>query len=188
MKKQFCIFVVMALAAHTIMGSGFFYGGYGSNPYQGFQFPDFGNDEDGQGQMPGQPTQQQPQQPEQPKPEPQKPQTFEQQFPRLILIFTKDECGYCRYMKPIMERMAAKFGEGTTMNITFKIVDVGENPQYAKQYGFETVPQIIYFKEGQPLEMHGSGNKTMTDAQVEAKINAHFGEAPTAPAARLTAE
>jgi thiol-disulfide isomerase/thioredoxin len=90
----------------------------------------------------------------------------EKQYSDLIIMFTKDNCPYCVYMKPIMQEAQAKFGN----NIKFLFLDITQNPHYAAQYGFSTVPHVVYFKNGQQLDAHGSGNKTMTIQQVEQRI------------------
>jgi len=91
---------------------------------------------------------------------------LEQQYDNLIIMFTRDQCPYCEYMKPIMKEVESKYGNV----IKFLYVDVAANPQYASQYGFKTVPHIAYFKDGELLHAHGSGDKTMTAEQVEENI------------------
>jgi thiol-disulfide isomerase/thioredoxin len=99
-------------------------------------------------------------------------QSLEQQHANLIVMFTKNQCGYCTYMKPIMQEVEMKFGK----NIKFLYIDVDQNPQYAAQYGFSTVPHIVYFKDGQQLGAHGSDDKQMTAEQVGEKISGFFGD------------
>lgn len=103
---------------------------------------------------------------------PKTAKSLEQQHTNLIVMFTKDKCPYCDYMKPIMKKVEDKFGK----DIDFLFVDIAQNPQYATQYGFSTVPHIVYFKDGKELDAHGSGNKTMTVTQVEEKIKTYFGD------------
>ncbi len=98
-------------------------------------------------------------------------QSLEQQHPNLIVMFTKNQCPYCVYMKPIMQEVEGKFGK----DIKFLYVDIDQNPQYVSQYGFSTVPHIIYFKDGKKLDAHGSDDKTITAEQVAEKINTYFG-------------
>lgn len=91
---------------------------------------------------------------------------LEQQYPKLIVMFSKERCPYCVYMKPIMEQVERSYGD----DIKFLYVDITENPQYPSQYGFSTVPHIVYFKNGKQLDAHGSGDKTMTVDQVIGRI------------------
>jgi len=93
-------------------------------------------------------------------------QPFEKQHKKLVIMFTREDCGFCRYMKPIMQQVQKKFGK----DIKFLYIDVAQNPGLASQYNFSTVPHIVYFKNGKQLDAHGSGDKTMTRQQVEEKI------------------
>jgi thiol-disulfide isomerase/thioredoxin len=169
MKQLAGAFIALSFAATALMAWGDYSGRYHGFPFDDdFQFPSY--DEGGQARRPQETP---PQPPTTPRAKPAPSFTsLEQQHPNLIIMFTKDECPYCRYMKPIMKAVEMKYGN----DIKFLYVDVVQHPHYAAQYGFTTVPQIVYFKDGKRLEMHGSGNKTMTKEQVEAKIKTHFGE------------
>jgi len=94
------------------------------------------------------------------------PQRLEQQHANLVVMFTRDNCPYCQYMLPIMKQAESKFGQ----DIKFLFIDVRQYPQYASQYGFTKVPHIVYFKDGQKVDAHGSNDKTMTIEQVEARV------------------
>lgn len=98
-------------------------------------------------------------------------QTLEAQYDNLVVMFTKNQCPYCDYLAPIMNQAAAKFKK----NIKFLMVDIDQYPQYPAQYGFNTVPQVIYFKNGQRLDIHGSDNYNMTLKRVQQKIINYFG-------------
>lgn len=111
-------------------------------------------------------------------PYPKRPQysgkkPVEQQYANLIVMFTKEDCPYCRYMMPIMKQVENKLG---SKDIKFLYIDIAKNPQYPSQYGFSTVPQIVYFRDGKKLAAHGSADKTMTAAQVKEKIGTFFGD------------
>ena len=96
--------------------------------------------------------------------------SLEQKHPKLIIMFTGKNCPYCDYMKPIMQAAEGQYGNA----VKFLYIDVSVYPQYPNQYGFQTVPQIMYFKGGKRLEVHGSDNKNMTLNQVLAKIGKYF--------------
>ncbi len=104
------------------------------------------------------------------KPSSFQPLRLEKENPQLIIMFTGQNCPYCDYMKPIMEAAKRRFGT----KVKFLTIDVSVYPQYPNQYGFQTVPQIMYFEGGKRLEVHGSDNKNMTLNQVLAKISKHF--------------
>lgn len=98
------------------------------------------------------------------------PGSLEQQHKNLVVMFTMKPCPYCDYLKPIINQAEMKFGK----NIKFLYVDIKQFPQYPNQYGFSTVPQIYYFKNGKKIHVHDSGNKTMTIDQVVNKIKTYF--------------
>ena len=75
-------------------------------------------------------------------------------------------------MKPIIEQAERKYGN----DIKFLYIDIEQNPEAPAQYGFKTVPHIVYFKDGEQLDSHGSDNKTMTLGQVEQRIRNLFNE------------
>lgn len=104
------------------------------------------------------------------EPIPDSTKPLEQQYSKLIVIFSKSACGYCQYMKPIMEQAEMKYGK----DIKFVHVDVDTNSAAAGQYGFRTVPFIVYFKDGNRLDAHGSDDKKMTIERVQEKIENYF--------------
>lgn len=95
---------------------------------------------------------------------------IEDKYENLIVMFTKDGCPYCDYMKPIMQQAEQMFGD----KITFLFLDVKNDPSLAAKYNFSTVPHIVYFKSGVELEAHGSGDKTMTLEDIKEKIMEKF--------------
>lgn len=88
----------------------------------------------------------------------------------VIVMFTKEACPYCQYMKPIMEEVEKKFGKKFGHAIRFIYADIDVYPHYPNDYGFSTVPHIAYFKKGKQVDSHGSNDKTVTAEQVEERI------------------
>ena len=176
MKKIIKLILTLSVAANSLMAWSYYpsnnydtYRNYGSHytPYKNWQYPT----SYGQPYQPYQPYESYQQgcpAPRAPQSQPTtaRPGSLEQQYNNLIIMFTKDNCPYCIYMKPIMKEAEMKFGN----DIKFLYVDITQNPQYPAQYGFSTVPHIVYFKDGKQLDAHGSGDKTMTVQQVEQRI------------------
>lgn len=170
--------VALSIAANSLVAWTYYPNYYGNYRYnEGRHYPSSYSDgcQQGTGQTfresaPPQTTTKttRPQHPKQPQYSGKQP--FEQQYANLIVMFTKENCPYCVYMKPIMKQVEKKFGK----DIKFLYIDIAQNPQYPSEYGFSTVPQIVYFKDGKKLTAHGSGDKTMTAAQVEEKIETFF--------------
>lgn len=178
MKKIMGVCIGLSIAANSLMAWAY-PDSYGSYPYSGSRhYPSSYSDgcpqDSGQMFRKSTPPQTMPtatRTPYQEQPQ-SSGKSLEQQYDNLIVMFTKDQCGFCRYMMPIMKQVEMKFGK----DIKFLYVDIAQNPQYPSQYGFSTVPHIVYFKDGKKLDAHGSGNKTMTAAQVEDKIGSFFGD------------
>ncbi|MCS7057620.1 MAG: thioredoxin [Meiothermus sp.] len=87
---------------------------------------------------------------------------------RLVLVdFWAEWCGPCRVVAPVMEELAEEY-EG---KVTVAKLDVDQNPQVAMKYRVMSIPTIILFKEGQPVEvMVGAAPKS----NFVARLNKHL--------------
>lgn len=95
---------------------------------------------------------------------------LEQKYPKLVIMFTGNNCPYCDYMKPVMQQAQARFPK----DVTFLTINTSQYTQYPSQYGFSFIPHIMYFKNGKTMETHGSDEKRMTASQVLQKVQKHF--------------
>lgn len=71
------------------------------------------------------------------------------QSPQPVLVdFYADWCGPCRAIAPIVEEIAAE------LNGKLKVVklDVDQNQETAMQYGVQSIPTLLVFKDGQEVE------------------------------------
>lgn len=61
-------------------------------------------------------------------------------------------CGPCRMLAPIFEDLSDKYGE----DAVFVKIDIDEEDSEAAaiQYGISSIPNIIAFKNGQPVDNH----------------------------------
>ncbi|MFH0982924.1 MAG: thioredoxin [Planctomycetota bacterium] len=57
-------------------------------------------------------------------------------------------CGPCRAQTPILEALAPKVGGKATI----AKVNVDENQAVAMRYGIRSIPTMILFKDGQPVQ------------------------------------
>jgi thioredoxin 1 len=63
----------------------------------------------------------------------------------ILVDFWAEWCGPCRALTPILEEVAASYGD----KITVAKVNIDENPQTPSKYGVMSIPTLIIFKNGQ---------------------------------------
>lgn len=66
----------------------------------------------------------------------------------VLVDFYADWCGPCRAIAPIVEEIAHE------LNNKLKVVklDVDQNPTIAMQYGVQSIPTLLLFKNGKEVE------------------------------------
>ncbi len=66
----------------------------------------------------------------------------------VLIDFYADWCGPCRAIAPILEEIAHDLGD------RLKVVklDVDQNPETAMQYGVQSIPTLLLFKNGKEVE------------------------------------
>jgi thioredoxin 2 len=57
-------------------------------------------------------------------------------------------CGPCRKLAPVMEELAAEYANG----VKIAKLNVDENPATASQYGIQSIPTMLFFKEGKLVQ------------------------------------
>ena len=66
----------------------------------------------------------------------------------VLVDFWADWCMPCKMIAPIVEELAQEY-EG---KVGFAKVDVDSNPKTAMNYGIRSIPTLLIFKEGKPIE------------------------------------
>lgn len=67
----------------------------------------------------------------------------------LVLVdFWADWCGPCHMLAPVIEQIAEESIDGLSVGK----VDVDANPQTAGKYQIMSIPTVMLFKDGEPVE------------------------------------
>ncbi len=71
------------------------------------------------------------------------------QAPELVMVdFWAVWCGPCQMVAPIVEELAAEYGD----KLRVRKLNTDENPEVAGRYQIMSIPTILFFKNGQPVE------------------------------------
>jgi len=85
----------------------------------------------------------------------------------VLVDFWAAWCGPCRMIAPLVEQLATEY-EGRAV---IAKVDVDENPQISMQYGIRSIPALIFFKDGRPVDqVVGAVPKRMLAERLDALV------------------
>lgn len=87
----------------------------------------------------------------------------------VLVDFWADWCAPCRMLAPTLEELASELGE------TVKIVkvNVDEHSELAGEFGVMSIPTLILFRQGEPVDrMVG----VLPREQLKQRIGEHLGE------------
>jgi thioredoxin 1 len=68
----------------------------------------------------------------------------------VIVDFWAEWCGPCKMLTPIFVELSKDY----IGKVKFGKLDVDSNPQTAAKYGINSIPSLLFFKNGNPVEKH----------------------------------
>ncbi|MFB9274668.1 thioredoxin [Cohnella cellulosilytica] len=84
-----------------------------------------------------------------------------------LLDFWAPWCGPCKMQLPIVEELSEEL-KGTA---TIAKVNVDEEPELASQFGVMSIPTLILFKDGQPVDkLVGLQSKEALKARIQNQL------------------
>ncbi|HZU63251.1 MAG TPA: thioredoxin [Novosphingobium sp.] len=85
----------------------------------------------------------------------------------VLVDFWADWCGPCKMIAPALEEIA----EELAGQVTIAKVDIMENTSTASQFGVQSIPYLVLFKNGQPVATKlGAAPKSQLKGWIESVI------------------
>ena len=85
-----------------------------------------------------------------------------------LVDFWADWCGPCKAIAPVLDQLADNYGE----RLSIRKLDADSNPETVAEYGIRSIPTLILFKNGKPVEiLVGLQSKTKIIGEIEKHLN-----------------
>lgn len=90
--------------------------------------------------------------------------------PLMVVDFWAEWCGPCRTIAPVLEELAAEYGD----RLTVGKLNVDESRQIAARLGIRSIPTLLFFRDGARVDqVIGAHPKATIKAKIEHLLNAH---------------
>ncbi|MBW3637993.1 MAG: thioredoxin [Armatimonadetes bacterium] len=86
----------------------------------------------------------------------------------VVVDFTASWCPPCKMLAPIFERVAGAY-EGKAK---FFKVDIDQNVETSAKYGVQSIPNLLFFKDGQVVDQHVG---MIPEGQLTSKVESILG-------------
>ncbi len=85
----------------------------------------------------------------------------------VLVDFWAEWCGPCKMIAPAVHDLALEY-DG---KLNVAKVDVDNNPNIAMKYGIRSIPALIFFKDGKPVDQHvGAAPKGRLKQKIDAVL------------------
>ncbi|MEM4931532.1 MAG: thioredoxin [Nitrososphaerota archaeon] len=84
-----------------------------------------------------------------------------------VVDFWAEWCAPCRMLAPVIKELAKEYAG----KITFGKLNVDENPKTVMKFGIMSIPTLIVFKDGQPVNMIIGA---VPKRQIEVRLNRYI--------------
>ncbi|MEM7064604.1 MAG: thioredoxin [Cyanobacteria bacterium P01_B01_bin.77] len=66
----------------------------------------------------------------------------------VVVDCTASWCGPCKLVAPLMDQLASEYGD----QVTVVKLDIDNNKPIAKRFGIKSIPAVLFFKQGEPVD------------------------------------
>jgi len=85
----------------------------------------------------------------------------------VVVDFWADWCGPCKMIGPALEEISEELAD----SVTIAKVDIMENTDIASQFGVQSIPLLIVFKDGKPVAQKlGAAPKSQLKGWIEGAL------------------
>ncbi|MBF8268074.1 MAG: thioredoxin [Dehalococcoidia bacterium] len=85
----------------------------------------------------------------------------------VLVDFWAEWCAPCKMIAPVLDELAKEY-DG---KVKFTKLDVDSSPQIAVQYGIRSIPTLLVFKKGSPVDqVVGAVSKTVIKKRLDSAL------------------